>query len=58
MWWNFGGRDHADTVRARRDWAAAADRFGAVEGYPGDRLPAPTLPAVTIRPRRNPPPAW
>uniref|UniRef100_UPI0034DE021D pirin family protein n=1 Tax=Streptomyces flavofungini TaxID=68200 RepID=UPI0034DE021D len=48
MWWNFIGRSHADIVEARRDWEAAADRFGEVEGYPGDRLPAPALPNATI----------
>ncbi|GGZ28186.1 pirin family protein [Streptomyces poonensis] len=54
MWWNFIGRSHEDIVRAREDWESASDRFGAVEGYPGDRLPAPVLPNATIRPRRNP----
>jgi hypothetical protein len=55
MWWNFIGRTHEDIVRARADWQAAADRFGVVEGYPGDRLAAPALPNATIKPRRNPP---
>ncbi|MGW0186270.1 pirin family protein [Streptomyces sp. NPDC003362] len=55
MWWNFIGRDHADIVRAREDWENASDRFGAVAGYPGERLPAPALPHATIRPRGNPP---
>ncbi|TDC66287.1 pirin family protein [Streptomyces hainanensis] len=56
MWWNFIGRSHEDIVRAREDWEHAADRFGAVAGYPGDRLPAPALPNATITPRRNPAP--
>ncbi|MCX5181580.1 bifunctional pirin family protein/GNAT family N-acetyltransferase [Streptomyces sp. NBC_00268] len=55
MWWNFIGRSHEDIVRAREDWANASDRFGAVEGYPGDRLPAPVLPNAVITPRGNPP---
>ncbi|KAB8194083.1 pirin family protein [Nonomuraea phyllanthi] len=55
MWWNFIGRTHEDIVRARADWEAASDRFGAVEGYPGDRLAAPALPNATIKPRGNPP---
>ncbi|MFF1833066.1 pirin family protein [Streptomyces sp. NPDC058231] len=55
MWWNFIGRSHEDIVRAREEWESASDRFGAVEGYPGDRLPAPVLPNATIAPRRNPP---
>ncbi|MCX5087575.1 bifunctional pirin family protein/GNAT family N-acetyltransferase [Streptomyces sp. NBC_00365] len=55
MWWNFIGRSHEDIVRAREDWTNASDRFGAVEGYPGDRLPAPVLPNAVITPRGNPP---
>ncbi|MFE1442602.1 pirin family protein [Streptomyces sp. NPDC058739] len=55
MWWNFIGRSHDDIARAREDWENHSDRFGAVSGYPGDRLPAPALPHATITPRRNPP---
>ncbi|CAM5272365.1 Pirin OS=Streptomyces canus OX=58343 GN=AQI96_42735 PE=3 SV=1 [Streptomyces canus] len=55
MWWNFIGRTHEDIVKAREDWEASSERFGTVEGFPGGRLPAPTLPHATIRPRRNPP---
>ncbi|WP_329585794.1 pirin family protein [Streptomyces sp. NBC_01005] len=54
MWWNFIGRSHEDIVRARDDWESASERFGTVGGYPGDRLPAPTLPNATIQPRGNP----
>jgi redox-sensitive bicupin YhaK (pirin superfamily) len=55
MWWNFVGRSHEDVARAREEWMAHSDRFGEVEGYAGpvQHLPAPTLPAVRIRPRRN-----
>jgi redox-sensitive bicupin YhaK (pirin superfamily)/predicted GNAT family acetyltransferase len=56
MWWNFIGRSHEDIARAREDWEAASDRFGAVEGYPGRRLPAPALPNAVITPRANPAP--
>jgi redox-sensitive bicupin YhaK (pirin superfamily) len=55
MWWNFIGRSHEDIAKAREEWQSATDRFGAVEGYPGDRLPAPALPNAVITPRRNPP---
>ncbi|WP_322619815.1 pirin family protein [Streptomyces acidicola] len=55
MWWNFIGRSHEDIAKARDDWQNSSDRFGAVEGYPGDRLPAPALPNAVITPRRNPP---
>jgi quercetin 2,3-dioxygenase len=57
MWWNFVGRSHEDVVRAREEWMAGSERFGEVEGYAGavQHLPAPTLPPVRIRPRRNAP---
>jgi redox-sensitive bicupin YhaK (pirin superfamily) len=56
MWWNFIGRTHEDIVQAREAWQNASDRFGRVEGYDGDRLPAPALPNATITPRKNPGP--
>ncbi|MFD5871388.1 pirin family protein [Streptomyces sp. NPDC060322] len=54
MWWNFVGRSHQDIVEAREDWEAASDRFGRVDGYPGDRIPAPALPNAALAPRGNP----
>ncbi|MFE0382446.1 pirin family protein [Streptomyces inhibens] len=54
MWWNFIGRSHQDIAEAREAWENASDRFGSVDGYDGDRLPAPTLPNATIAPRKNP----
>ncbi|KIF04021.1 pirin [Streptomyces sp. RSD-27] len=54
MWWNFIGRSHQDIVEARDEWERASDRFGSVDGYPGDRLPAPALPNAVITPRKNP----
>lgn len=56
MWWNFVGRTHDEIAAARADWENEAERFGRVEGYPGDRLPAPALPNATLSPRRNPRP--
>ncbi|MEN2420721.1 pirin family protein [Streptomyces rimosus] len=50
MWWNFVGRSHADIAEAREEWMAG-DRFGEVRGYDGDRLPAPELPTVALKPR-------
>ncbi|MGW7200285.1 pirin family protein [Streptomyces chryseus] len=50
MWWNFIGRSHEEIERARADWTAGT-RFGEVHGYAGDRLPAPELPPVTLKPR-------
>jgi hypothetical protein len=51
MWWNFVGRSHDDVAAARADWQVAADRFGAVTGYAGERLPAPPMPAVRLKAR-------
>jgi hypothetical protein len=58
MWWNFVGRSHEDIVQAREAWQQDSERFGGVEGYEGDRLPAPALPNATLTPRRTrrPPP--
>ncbi|MEU9339187.1 pirin family protein [Streptomyces sp. NPDC048290] len=50
MWWNFIGRSHEDIAKARRDWMEG-DRFGVVTGYEGDRLPAPELPTIALKPR-------
>ncbi|MBD0421173.1 pirin family protein [Streptomyces sp. TRM S81-3] len=54
MWWNFIGRSHEDIVEARQAWQDGSDRFGDVDGYDGDRLPAPALPNAIIAPRKNP----
>ncbi|MFD2465777.1 pirin family protein [Amycolatopsis silviterrae] len=56
MWWNFVGRTHDEIAEYREAWEANSDQFGAVESYPGGpaRIPAPPLPAVRIKPRRNP----
>jgi hypothetical protein len=51
MWWNFVGRDHEDIATAREEWTRADARFGTVRGYRGDRLPAPSLPTVRLKPR-------
>ncbi|GHA98170.1 pirin family protein [Streptomyces chryseus] len=50
MWWNFIGRSHEEIERARADWMEGI-RFGEVHGYAGDRLSAPELPPVTLKPR-------
>jgi redox-sensitive bicupin YhaK (pirin superfamily) len=56
MWWNFVGRSHDEIAGYRQSWEDADERFGAVQGYRGSvsRLPAPTLPAARLRPRRLP----
>lgn len=54
MWWNFIGRSHEEIAAFRQLWQDGHERFGAVDGYRGrlDRLPAPPLPPVRLRPRR------
>lgn len=57
MWWNFVARSHDEIVEYRRLWQDGDVRFGSVSGYSGavDRLPAPPLPAIRLRPRRSQP---
>ncbi|MFJ8107661.1 hypothetical protein [Streptomyces sp. NPDC096132] len=43
-------------MRARDAWQDESDRFGRVEGYDGERLPAPAPPNAVVTPRRNPGP--
>lgn len=50
MWWNFVGRSQADVEEARSAWMSGS-RFGEVKGYDGDRLAAPALPPVALKPR-------
>ncbi|MFB9837981.1 pirin family protein [Actinoallomurus acaciae] len=50
MWWNFVGRDHEEIAAARAGWEDG-DRFGTVPGHGGERIPAPALPGVRLRPR-------
>lgn len=50
MWWNFVGRTQEDISRAREEWMTGS-RFGEVKGYDGDRLLAPELPSVSLKPR-------
>jgi redox-sensitive bicupin YhaK (pirin superfamily) len=50
MWWNFVARSQQEIEEARKDWMSGS-RFGEVRGYDGDRLPAPELPPVPLKPR-------
>lgn len=54
MWWNFVARTHEEIVAARDEWQADSGRFGQVKGYDGpvDRIPAPELPPVRLKPRK------
>ena len=54
MWWNFVGRGHEEIVEARAAWEEG-DRFGVVPGHGADRIPAPALPGVRLRPRSRRP---
>jgi hypothetical protein len=53
MWWNFIGRSHEEIAQARDEWEADDGRFGVVAGHDGERIPAPPLPGVKLRPRRR-----
>ncbi|MEU6839383.1 pirin family protein [Streptomyces rubiginosohelvolus] len=50
MFWNWIGRSHEEIVQAREDWMSGS-RFGEVKGYDGAPLPAPELPATSLKPR-------
>jgi redox-sensitive bicupin YhaK (pirin superfamily) len=51
MWWNFVGRSGEEIADYAEQWNADSDRFGSVVGYDGDRLEAPPLPPVPLKPR-------
>jgi quercetin 2,3-dioxygenase len=53
MWWNFVGRSHEEIVAFRDAWESETAQFGRVNGYQGtpQRLPAPPLPSVRLKPR-------
>jgi redox-sensitive bicupin YhaK (pirin superfamily) len=51
MWWNLVGRSHDDIAEARTAWESGSPRFGTVTGYDGPPLPAPGMPATTLKPR-------
>jgi quercetin 2,3-dioxygenase len=53
MWWNFVGRSHEDIAQARTDWEnREASRFPEIAGHSAEeRIPAPPLPAVRLKPR-------
>jgi hypothetical protein len=51
MWWNFVGRSGEEIAAYAEQWNAEDERFGTVVGYDGDRLAAPVLPAVALKPR-------
>lgn len=56
MWWNFAARTHDEIAQARADWEsadAARARFGQVVHHGAERIPAPELPHVTLKPRRR-----
>jgi redox-sensitive bicupin YhaK (pirin superfamily) len=56
MWWNFAARTHDEIAQARADWEtpdASVARFGRVVNHGDERIPAPELPHVTLKPRRR-----
>lgn len=52
MWWNFVARTHDEIEQARAQWNAGGDpRFGEVDYPSSERLDAPPMPKVRLRPR-------
>jgi redox-sensitive bicupin YhaK (pirin superfamily) len=52
MWWNFVARTHEEVEQAQRQWNEVGDpRFGEVDYPSGERLTAPPMPNVRLRPR-------
>jgi quercetin 2,3-dioxygenase len=51
MWWNFVGRSGEEIAEYAELWNGEDERFGVVVGYDGDRLPAPSLPAMPLKAR-------
>jgi redox-sensitive bicupin YhaK (pirin superfamily) len=49
MWWNFVARTPEEITAAAAEWAGG--RFGTVNGYDGEPLPAPPLDVLRLRPR-------
>jgi redox-sensitive bicupin YhaK (pirin superfamily) len=52
MWWNFIGRSHEEIVAFRDAWnAGGEEQFGVVRDFDGERLLAPPMPAIALKPR-------
>ena len=52
MFWNFVARTGEEIAEAREAWnSPSAGPFGEVHGYDGERLLAPALPPVPLKPR-------
>lgn len=50
MWWNFIARSHSEIEILRNDWQLGSARFGNVLDSIGERIPAPPLPNVKLKP--------
>jgi redox-sensitive bicupin YhaK (pirin superfamily) len=53
MWWNFIERSHDEIVAAREEWNSRGPRFGQFEDQIGGWTPAPELPNLILRPRKD-----
>jgi redox-sensitive bicupin YhaK (pirin superfamily) len=67
MWWNFIGRTHEEIEEFRLAWndgpsvpdptldqrpqTTGGGQFGVVNGFAGDRLPAPPMPTIRLKSR-------
>ncbi|GAB2720687.1 pirin family protein [Nocardia thraciensis] len=55
MWWNFVARSHDEILAARNGWENRdLERFPDIAGHPPQqRIPAPPLPNLRLKPRRR-----
>lgn len=55
MWWNFVARSHEEIEQARNDWERHdVARFADIAGHtPEQRIPAPPLPGLHLKPRKR-----
>ncbi|MGA0797915.1 MAG: pirin family protein [Candidatus Nanopelagicales bacterium] len=53
MWWNFVARSHEEIEQMRELWQAKSEIFGEVADEINERIPAPSLPSIKLKPRAN-----
>lgn len=53
MWWNFVGRSHEEIAEMRNLWETKSKIFGEVHDDINERIPAPIMPMIKLKPRAN-----
>ena len=53
MWWNFVGRSHEEIEEMRSLWETKSEIFGVVHDELNERIPAPIMPNIKLKPRSN-----